>query len=45
MHSPDVVSRHVRVNLRGADVRVTEHGLNRAQVGTVVQQVRGERMP
>lgn len=34
----------VRVNLRGRDVGVTEHFLNGAQIGAVLQQMRGETM-
>lgn len=33
------------VNLSGADVRVTEHGLHRTKVGAMRKQVRREGMP
>ena len=36
---------HVRVALRGAEARVTEKFLNRAQVGATLQQMCGERVP
>jgi hypothetical protein len=38
-------SRHVSVNLRGANVFVTQKHLDDAQVRTVVQQMSGECMP
>jgi hypothetical protein len=36
---------HVGVDLRGRQVAVTQQHLHHAQVGAVVQQVRGEGMP
>ena len=36
------LARHVRVDLRGRDVRVPSSSLHHAQVGAVVQQMRGE---
>ena len=36
--------RNVRVNLRGAEARMTEHFLNGAEVGAAVQEVRGGGM-
>src|SRR4029079_18378206 len=36
------LSRQVRVDLGGADVRVTEHRLHRAQIGAVLEEVGGE---
>src|SRR5688572_27896707 len=33
---------HVRINLSGADTRMSEHFLDGAEVSTVLQQVRGE---
>src|ERR1041385_863700 len=35
---------HVRVDLRGRQIGVPEHQLDRAQVGAVLEQVRGERV-
>src|SRR4051812_22467316 len=35
---------HVRVNLRGVDLRVTEHLLDHAQVRAVLQKMRGKAM-
>jgi hypothetical protein len=32
------------INLSGSDVRMTKQELNHAQIGTMVQQVCGERM-
>jgi hypothetical protein len=32
----------VRVNLRGSDIGVTQHGLHAAQIGPTFKQVRGE---
>ena len=34
----------VRVDLRRGDVRMAEHGLDRAQIRTAVQEMSGERM-
>src|SRR5438105_1267608 len=36
------LARDVRVNLRGREVAVAEHGLDAARVGSVFEQVRGE---
>ena len=38
-------ARHVGVDLRGRDVRMAQQHLHDPQVGPVVQQVRGERVP
>src|SRR2546423_4465655 len=38
-------SRNVGVDLRRGDVRVAEHHLDGPQIGAVLQQMRGERMP
>src|SRR2546430_14577376 len=38
-------SRNVGVDLRRRDVRVAEHHLDGAQIGAVLEQMRGERMP
>src|SRR5688572_24641096 len=35
----------VRVDLRGGQIRVTEHQLNGPQIGATLEQVRGKRMP
>ena len=42
---PQMGVGHVRVDLGRRDVRVAEHLLDRADVGTILHQVRGERMP
>ena len=42
---PQPVSRHMRVNLRGADVRVAEQFLNHPQIRAVLQQMRGKTVP
>ena len=39
------LARDVRVDRRRRDVGVTEQQLHDAQVGAVVEQVRGERVP
>src|SRR5271165_5999191 len=36
--------QNVRINLRGRDVGVSQHGLQAAQVGTTLQEVGGETM-
>src|SRR5262245_3141847 len=36
---------HVRINLRRRQVGVTEHGLDRAQIGAALEQMGRERMP
>ena len=36
---------HVRIDLGGRQIAVTEQHLHHAQVGAVIEQVRGERMP
>ncbi len=38
------IERHVRVDLSGGNVSVSEHGLHGAQVGSVGDHVRGRRM-
>ncbi len=35
----------MRINLRGADIGVPQHGLNAAQIGAAFQQMGGKRMP
>src|SRR6267142_240930 len=42
--STHMVGRDVRVDFGGGDVGVTEHGLDAAQVGPSLEQVRRERM-
>ena len=42
---PQPVAGDVRVNFRGADVRVTEQFLDHPQVRAVFQQMSGETMP
>src|SRR3954465_8880246 len=36
---------HVRVDLRRGQIGVTEHQLNRAQIGAALEEVRRERVP
>src|SRR5438309_5680967 len=45
VHGPQVVAVDVRVQLRGGQVRVTEHFLDGAKVGATLEQVRRERVP
>lgn len=44
MHFSNVIAIDVRVDLRGCNVCMTKHFLNRAQVCTAFKQVRGKRM-
>ena len=37
--------RHVRVNLRGRDIRMAKHQLDGSEVRAVLQKMRRERMP
>ena len=39
------LTRHMRVNLRGRNIRMPQQHLHYAQVGAVIDEVRGERMP
>ncbi len=43
-HGLQALARHVRVDRRRGNVRVPQQHLHSAQVGAVVEQVRGERM-
>src|SRR4051794_13385661 len=45
MHGLEPLLIDMRVDLRGGDIRMSEHLLDDAQVGAVAQQVRGKRMP
>src|SRR5690349_2386901 len=45
IHALQPRPRDVRVDLRRGDVGVAEHHLHAAQVGAVLEQVRGEGMP
>ena len=45
MHRFQPLLIHVRVNLRGRNIRVAEHLLDDAQVRAVPEQMRGEAMP
>ena len=45
IHFLQPVDGVVRVHLRGGEVRVAEHFLDGVQVGAVVQEGRGDRMP
>ena len=42
---PQPVSRYMRINLRRADVGMTEQFLNHPQIRPVFQQMRGEAVP
>src|SRR5713226_4275822 len=44
-HRLEALPIDVRVDLRGGDVRMSEHGLHRAQVGAALEQVGGEAVP
>src|SRR6476646_8972992 len=44
MHLPEVLPIDMGVNLRGRDIGVAEHLLNRAQVRAALEQVGGERV-
>ena len=44
MHGFEALLIDVGVNLRRGNIRVTEHFLDDPQIGSVAQQVRGERM-
>lgn len=39
------VERDMGINLRSRNIRVSEDGLNRAKIGTVLDHVRGARVP
>ena len=45
MHFLQILAVNVRVNLRGRDIRMAQHLLNRPQIRTAFQQMRGKRMP
>src|SRR3954469_9398666 len=45
VHLPQVLPIHVRVDLRRRDVDVPKHLLYRPEIGTPLEQVRGERVP
>ncbi len=45
VHLPESVRGHVGVDLGGGDIGVSEHDLDRAQVGAALQQVGGKRVP
>jgi len=42
---PEISAIDMCVNLRGRDIRMPEHLLHRSQVGSSLQEVRGERVP
>src|SRR5208283_2215381 len=42
---PQARPQHVRVDLGGGDVGVSQHGLHAAQVGAAFQQVGGKAVP
>ena len=39
------LTRDVSVDLRRGDIRMTKQHLHHAQIGPVIQQMRGERVP
>ena len=41
---PQPLPGHLGIDLGRGDVRVAEHGLDRAKVGSVIQEVRRKRM-
>ena len=45
MNVPQSVAGNMRVNLRGADIRVSEQFLDHPQVCSMFQQMRGEAVP
>ena len=45
VNAAQVFAVNVRVDLRRRDVDVAEHLLDRTQVGTAFEQVRGEGVP
>ena len=45
MYISQVLVGHVRINLRGADVGVAEHGLDGSYVGAIAQEVGRVDMP
>jgi hypothetical protein len=42
---PQPGPHHVRVNLGGRDIRMAQHGLDTAQVGSAFEKMGGETMP
>lgn len=45
IETPQALLMDVSVDLSRRNVRVSEHGLNRAQIRTVLEQMRGEAVP
>ena len=45
MHRTKILAIDVRIDLGRRDVGVSKHLLHSAQVGTSLEQMRGERMP
>src|SRR5436305_9724155 len=45
IHGLEARLQHVRVNLRGRQIGVAEHHLDRAQVGAALEQMRREGVP
>jgi hypothetical protein len=45
VHSLQARLIHVRIDLGGGNIGMPEHFLDNAQVGSIAQQMRGERMP
>src|SRR5690606_3963896 len=44
LHPGEALSQHMRIDLRGAHIGVAQQGLNRADIATPPQQLRGEGM-
>src|SRR3982074_3463244 len=42
VHDTEARFEHMRVDLRGREIGMTQHHLDRPQVGTALEQVRGE---
>jgi len=45
IHSSQPVERQMRINLRCGDIGVAENRLNGAQIGAILDHVRGAGMP
>ena len=45
MYLFEVLVGDMRINLRGGDVAMTEHTLNRAEICTVHEKISGKAMP
>ena len=45
IHSSQAIKRKVRIHLRGRDVSVAKNRLHGTQIGTILDHVRGGRVP